>query len=71
MSVFTAPSAFQVPDRWRIVKFGVRVADQSSDRACGRDSRSGANKKSTMFGPASRTNRGDDVSRLRSRKSSR
>src|SRR5260370_38227545 len=33
MSILTAPSAFQVPDCWRTVKFGVCVPDQSTE--CG------------------------------------
>src|SRR6266540_1678161 len=31
MSIFTAPSAFQVPASWRMVKFGARSPDQSTD----------------------------------------
>ena len=33
MSILTAPSAFQVPDCWRTVKFGVWAPDQSTE--CG------------------------------------
>src|ERR1700694_4141165 len=48
MSIFTAPSAFQVPDCWRTVKFGVRAPDQSTD--CGSIGASCASSTSLCMG---------------------